>query len=92
MTYKITDYSYKQAEKLGVQIKPSVQKSKKIDVFKGNKKIASIGATGYNDYPTFIETKGKNYAEQRRKLYKKRHKNDINIRNSPGFYANKIIW
>ena len=92
MTYKITDYSYKQAEKLGVQIKPSVQKSKKIDVFKGNKKIASIGATGYNDYPTFIETKGKKYAEQRRKLYKIRHKNDINIRNSPGFYANKILW
>jgi hypothetical protein len=90
MTYKITDYSYKQAQKLGVQIKPSVQKSKKIDVFKDNKKIASIGATGYNDYPTFIETKGKKYAKQRRKLYKKRHKNDIN--SGAGYYANKILW
>jgi len=90
MTYKIKEYSKQQAQKLGVQIHPSVYKNKKIDVFKGNKKIASIGATGYNDYPTFIETKGKKYAEQRRKLYKLRHKNDIN--KGAGFYANKILW
>ena len=91
MTYKITEYSKQQAQKLGVQIKPSVNKNKKIDVFnKDNEKIASIGATGYNDYPTFIETKGKKYAEQRRKLYKIRHKNDIN--KGAGFYADKILW
>jgi hypothetical protein len=90
MTYKITDYSYKQAEKLGVQIKPSVQKSKKIDVFKGNKKIASIGDIRFFDFPSYLETKGKQYAEQRRKLYKKRHKNDIN--KGAGFYADKILW
>jgi hypothetical protein len=90
MTYKITDYSYKQAQKLGVQIKPSVQKSKKIDVFKGNKKIASIGDIRFFDFPSYLETKGKKYAEQRRKLYKIRHKNDIN--KGAGFYANKILW
>jgi len=93
MTYKITDYSYKQAKKLGVQIRPSVQKGKKIDVYKkDNKKIASIGDIRFFDFPSYLETKGKKYAEQRRKLYKKRHKNDVNIRNSPGFYAGKILW
>ena len=41
--YKITEYSKEQAEKLGVQIKPSVKKNKKIDVIKNGKVIASIG-------------------------------------------------
>lgn len=90
MVYKITDYSYKQAMKLNVQILPSTNKKKKIDVFKNDKKIASIGAIGYNDYPTFIETKGLKIANERRKLYKKRHEKDLNGKN--GFYANKILW
>jgi len=90
MTYKITDYSYKQAQKLGVQIKPSVKKSKKIDVYKDNKKIASIGDIRFFDFQSYLETKGKKYAEQRRNLYKIRHKNDIN--KGAGFYANKILW
>ena len=90
MPYKITDYSYDQAKKLNVKIKPSTNKKKKIDVYKYNKKIASIGAIGYNDYPTFIEKKGIEFANQRRKLYKIRHKKDLNSKN--GFYANKILW
>ena len=90
MTYKITDYSYSQAKKLNVQIKPSTNKKKKIDVFKNDKKIASIGAIGYNDYPTFIDKKGLSYANERRRLYKKRHNKDIDKTN--GFYANKILW
>jgi len=92
--YRITEYSKKQAEKLNVQIKPSKVKNKKIDVLKNNKIIASIGDIRYSDYPTMIETKGKGkaYANQRRELYKKRHKNDMNVKNSAGFYANKILW
>ena len=31
------------AAKIGVTIKPSTRKNKKIDVFKDNKKVASIG-------------------------------------------------
>ena len=90
MTYKITDYSYQQAKKLNVEIKPSSNKKKKIDVFKNDKKIASIGAVGYNDYPTFIIKKGLDYANQRKKLYRLRHKKDLNSGN--GYFANKILW
>ena len=90
MPYKITDYSYDQAKKLNVEIKPSTNKKKKIDVYKNNKKIASIGAIGYNDFPTFIDKKGIEFANQRRKLYKIRHKKDLNSKN--GYYANKILW
>jgi hypothetical protein len=89
MTYKITDYSYNQAKKLNVDIKPSTNKKKKIDVFKNDKKIASIGAIGYLDFPNYLK-KDKDLAMERRKLYKQRHKKDLNSKN--GFYANKILW
>ena len=36
--YKITDYSYTKAKKYGVEIFPSQNPNKKIDVYKNNKK------------------------------------------------------
>ena len=90
--YDITEYSKKQAKKLGVEIKPSTRKDKKIDVFKNDKKIASIGGKGYKDYPTYIKEKGKDYAKERRKLYKDRHEKDRQKKGSAGFYADKILW
>jgi hypothetical protein len=93
MSYKITQYSKTQAEKLGVTIKPSSVQGKKIDVFnKKGEKIASIGALGYSDYPTYLSEKGKEYADKRRKLYKERHESDRHIRGSAGYYADKILW
>ena len=77
MTYKITDYSYKKAKDLGVIIKLSKTKNKKIDVYKNDKKIATIGDSRYLDYPSYLEKKGLSYANERRKLYKQRHKKDI---------------
>ena len=71
--YKIKRHTYTQAKKLGVVVKPSTVKGKKIDVFKKGKKVASVGARGYNDYPTWIQKKGKEYADKRRKAYKSRH-------------------
>ena len=74
---------------MNVNIKPSTNKKKKIDVFKDNKKIASIGAIGYSDYPTFMIEKGKPYADKRKLLYHQRHSKD-NGKN--GKYALKILW
>jgi len=90
MTYKITDYTKKKAKELGVEIKPSKNKNKKIDVFKNNNKIASIGALGMNDYPTWIKLRGKEYADERRRLYKKRHQYDRFSGN--GIWADKLLW
>jgi len=93
MPYKIKAYSFSQADKLGVIIKPSKVLGKKIDVFnKKGEKIASIGAIGYGDYPTFISEKGKDFADKRRKAYKIRHEKDRHVRGSAGFYADKILW
>ena len=90
--YKIKPYSYRQAKLLNVTIKPSKVKNKKIDVFKNGLKVASIGAKGYNDYPTYLNKLGKTKAEIKRKAYKARHRNNINKKNTPGYYAGKILW
>jgi|694.fasta_scaffold12857_11 hypothetical protein len=93
MAYRIKPYSYAQAKKLGVTIKPSVLKGKKIDVFnRQGEKLASIGALGMGDYPTFMQTKGKEFADIRRKAYKSRHAKDRIVRGTAGFYADRILW
>jgi hypothetical protein len=90
--YTITNYTYSKAKKLGVNVKPSVNKTKKIDVFKKGKKVCSIGAYGMNDFPTYMKTKGNAYANTRRKLYKIRHNRDRKTKNSCGWYADKLLW
>jgi len=90
--YHITNYSKKQADKLHVKIKPSNKKNKKIDIIKNDNIVASIGNIKYKDYPNYIKENGLKYAKKRRELYKIRHKNDRNIKGSPGYYADKILW
>jgi hypothetical protein len=90
--YNIKRYTFNIAKKLGVNVVQSKNKTKKIDVFKKNKKIASIGALGMNDYPTYIEKCGIKYAKTRRKLYKIRHNKDRHLKNTPGWYADKLLW
>ena len=97
MAYKILPYSKQKAVKLGVEIKPSTNSFKKIDVFKNGKKIASIGALGMNDYPTYLEKEKnghfpKGYAKERRKSYKQRHEKDRHKAGTNGWYADKILW
>ena len=89
--YKIKQYSKDKAKQLGVQIKPSTNSKKKLDVFKEGIKVASIGDVKYKDYPTYLQ-ENKQLAEERRRLYKIRHKNDINKLNSSGYYAKRILW
>lgn len=93
MPYKITPYSQKQAKKLGVSIKPSKVKGKKLDVYNNKgEKLASIGALGMGDYPTYMKTKGVDFAKKRRTAYKIRHEKDRHKKGSAGFFADKILW
>jgi hypothetical protein len=98
MAYTIKPYSFAQAKKLGVIIKPSKNPIKKLDVFNSvGKKLASVGAIGYKDYPSFMELEkrgkvAKGTAAKRRALYKIRHEKDRKIINSPGYFADKLLW
>lgn len=95
--YSISQYSKNQAKRLGVTIKRSTNPKKKIDVFKNGQKIASIGAIGYKDYPTYLalEKSGKvpkGTAKQKRKNYKSRHEKNRKVKGSNGYYADQILW
>jgi hypothetical protein len=90
--YSITNYTRKQGKKLGVIVKPSTNKTKKIDVYRKNKKIASVGAYGMNDYPTYMKKMGVKYAKTRRRLYKIRHEKDRKKKWSNGWLADKLLW
>ena len=88
--YKIKKYSYDQAKKLKVEIRASNFKNKKIDVYKDDIYICSIGDKRYSDYPTYLLI-NKELAEKRRMLYHLRHKKD-NIEGTKGYYALNILW
>jgi hypothetical protein len=90
MGYTITNYSKQKAKEYDVVIIPSKKKNKKIDVYKDDKLIATIGQKGYKDYGKFLESDGKEYADKKRNLYRKRHRKDLNSGN--GKWANRILW
>ena len=56
MPYQIKANQRKRAAAIGVTIKPSNNKGKKLDVFKNDKKVASIGALGMSDFETYRKT------------------------------------
>ena len=90
--YTITAYTKRKARQLGVQVRPSTNKKKKLDVFKNGKKIASVGARGYGDYPTFMRTHGQSFANKKRRLYKQRHHKDRLKKNSNGYFVDRLLW
>lgn len=92
MSYTIDPQAFKNAERIGVEIKKSTQKNKKLDVFKDGVKVATIGDTRYNDYRSYIKRDGKAFADERRRLYKIRHEKTRKEKGTPSYYADKILW
>jgi hypothetical protein len=94
MTFNISNYSFAKAKLLNVDIKPSKYKNKKIDVYKNDIFICSIGDIRYYDYPTYLTTTThkKEYAEERRRLYKLRNNKYKDKIGTAGYYAFHILW
>jgi hypothetical protein len=89
MDYKIQPYTLEKAKQLGVKVAPSNRAGKKLDVFKNGERVASIGASGMGDYPTYLKNEGKAYADERRRLYRVRHSKNKGV---AGFYASNLLW
>jgi hypothetical protein len=87
--YIIKPYHRKRAKEIGVQIKPSTRGNFKLDVYKNGRLLASIGDRRYADYILHMEEHGKAYADERRKAYYSRHKNDKSVR---GLLAKYLLW
>lgn len=92
MAYKPTKRQLLNAQKLGVTITPSQSLRKKLDVYRNGKKISEIGAMGYMDYDLWLKAEGKEFADERRRLYKIRHEKDRHRKGTAGYYADKILW
>ena len=100
--YEIKQYTFDQAKKHGFEVKVSTNKKKKIDVYRDNVKIASIGDLRYKDYPTYLEergltsegltSEGLTFVNVRRALYHNRHKKNIEIKGSNGWLSSILLW
>ena len=78
-----------------VFVAPSATEGKKYDVYKDDKKLASFGAVGYQQY---MDRAGGYYSKydhhdkKRRALYNIRHAKDMNNFESPGWFASRYLW
>ena len=102
--YKIKPIQLKKAKELGVTIAPARNPNKKLDVFIGDKRIASIGANVSKtkgkpmmDYASYLQEEGKTIANKKRDSYLKRHSTDPKRDKKTGapsksFYADEILW
>lgn len=88
----ISAYSRRKAKQLGVNIRESKQPKKKLDVLRDGDVVASIGDKDYKDYPTHLKEKGKDFADKRRILYKKRHESTRHKVGTPSYYADQLLW
>lgn len=88
--YQITKHTFNQAKRFGLDVKPSRRSGKKLDVFRKGEYVASIGAEGMGDYGTYLETEGKAFAKERRRLYHKRHPKGP--KDSPRQLSKTLLW
>ncbi len=98
--YKIKPLQLLNAKKIGVEIKQSTNKRKKLDVFKDGKKVGSIGAMypdgkPYKDYATYLQELPKKDADKKRKNYLARHSKEPKMKDGKrtnSLYSDLILW
>ena len=73
-------------------LKYSDSKKKNPKALVGSKKVASIGDINYPDYAYHMKTEGKAYADERRRLYRIRHKGEEKRKGKPGFFSWYLLW
>ena len=73
------------AKRLGVTVKPSTRKGKKLDVYLPSGKVVTIGHADYEDYLQHGDA-------QRRRNYKSRMSGNRHKRGTAGYYADQILW
>jgi len=100
MSYIINDKQYKIANEIGIQIKPSTRKNKKIDIYIKDKNrnwkyYTSIGDIRYNDYYYYLEI-DKDLAFKKRKNFHARmvHHPDYDIHGNMSrvLFTKIILW
>jgi len=94
--YEILPYTYQKLKELNKKLKenltiiPSKNKKYKIDVYNKNTFLFSIGASQYQDYAQYLSKYGKKYADERKELYYKRHKDYPKY--TKGYISSYLLW
>jgi len=96
--YSISDKTYKIADKMNLEIFPSENPNKKIEVYdkKTGNFLYYIGDSRYMDYHLYLEDEKngnveKGTADKRREAYHNRHKKDIQM-GGKGYIAAMLLW
>jgi len=94
MTYEILPYTYRKARELGLTIFPSDNPKYKLEIYDGETGAFLYygGSPKYSDYPHYIKSHGKAYADERRRLYRIRHAKEIADTGSRGFVISYLLW
>ena len=75
----------KNARKLGVTVRASARKHKKLDVLRDGTLLHSIGDSRYGDYLTHGD-------KERQRLYRLRHDKHRHKVGSASWYSDQILW
>lgn len=103
MAYKIKERTKQIAKAQGLRLSPSNNLKFKLDVYDNEGDfITSVGASGYQDYPSYLEMEArgeipKGYANKRKDMYWNRHGKEIqNLgdewKGSRSYYAFMLLW
>jgi len=96
--YSISDATYKIANDMNLEIFPSENPNKKIEVYdiKTGNFLFYIGDSRYYDYHMYLEDEKngivpKNTANKRREAYHRRHQKDIKM-GGKGYIVAMLLW
>ena len=92
--YQILPYTYKKAKELGLVVFKSDNPKYKLEVYdrETGTFLFYAGDSKYEDYPHYIQSHGKAYADNRRRLYRIRHAKEIANKGSRGWYIAELLW
>ena len=94
MVYQIKKHTLDRAKELGLKVFASDNPKYKIEVYDGlsGHFLFYGGDSNYSDYPSYLESHGREYANERRRLYRIRHQKEINNIGSKGSIIAYLLW
>jgi len=91
--YELQTRTERIADDLGVVIFPSDNPKYKLDLYDHRGRFMfRLGDSRYSDYPTYLKTHGKKFADNRRRLYMLRHHKEIEKDGTRGWWAWRLLW
>lgn len=87
--FEITPSMLQEAEDLRIEIRPSENKRKLIDVYRDGKYFCSVGANNFLYYNQLVELEGIEFAQRKKEKILARYKNDCKLET---LYMLRLLW